>query len=259
MTQRRARDVLSLLLGLGLAGSAYADLTLNAAVSETNTAPYAIFSESGKLTAGLAKDLLDRLAVRLNARVNFLNLPRGRVTDWLLDGRADIGCFLSPDWVSADGLDWTPVLFHTQQLMVRRKGTAKIVTAMDLRRKRIGTTRGFVYPELNVLFNSGQAVRDDAASLESNLQRLKQQRVDVVMTVDLTYGYLQQTTPTPEFSADLLWAKPAAVYCGLNPTKPELVTLIRQELTAMIQAGELESLLMKWGRYQPSLAGPPQK
>ncbi|MFC4655570.1 substrate-binding periplasmic protein [Rheinheimera marina] len=253
MTQRRARDLLSLLLGLGLAGSAYADLTLNAAVSETNTAPYAIFSESGTLTAGLAKDLLDRLAVRLDARLNYLNLPRGRVTDWLLDGRADIGCFLSPDWVRVPGLAWTPVLFHTQQLIIRRKGSARVYTAVDLRRKRIGTTRGFVYPELSLSFSTGQAVRDDAASLESNLQRLKQGRVDLVMSVDLSYGYLQKTAPDPELEADPLWAEPVAVYCGLNPAKPQLVLAIQQQFELMKKAGELEPMLAKWGRYQPEL------
>uniref|UniRef100_UPI0040481D64 hypothetical protein n=1 Tax=Rheinheimera sp. TaxID=1869214 RepID=UPI0040481D64 len=85
---------------------------LRAVVSESNTAPYAIFNAGQVLEAGLSKDIIDELASNLNRHVAYLNLPRSRVEPWLQDGEADVACFLSPDWVSApDSLQWTEPLF----------------------------------------------------------------------------------------------------------------------------------------------------
>ena len=44
---------------------------LRAVVSQTNTAPYAIFDPQQRLVDGIAKDLLDALAFRLNKPVQY--------------------------------------------------------------------------------------------------------------------------------------------------------------------------------------------
>jgi polar amino acid transport system substrate-binding protein len=57
---------------------------LRAVVSQTNTAPYAIFDQQQRLSDGIAKELLDALSARLNKSVEYLDLPRGRVVEWLM-------------------------------------------------------------------------------------------------------------------------------------------------------------------------------
>jgi len=238
-----------------VAGSASAATTqsgrvLKAVVSDTNTAPYAIFARNGTLVSGLAKDLIDQIGASLHRPVDYLNLPRGRVTDWMLQGQADIGCFLNPSWVNVQGLAWTPAIFETRQLIIRRREDNKFSSVLDLRKKRIGTTRGFVYPELQNVFSSGLATRDDASSLESNIQRLKHGRVDAVMTVDLSYGYLQQTQPDDALAADPLWAEPSPVDCALNPQSSESVRQIQKAVEALIRSGQVEAMLTKWGNFE---------
>lgn len=221
---------------------------LRAVVSQTNTAPYAIFDQQQRLTDGIAKELLDSLAARLQRPVQYLDLPRGRVVEWLVTDKADISCFLNPQWVPANyQLSWTPVLFHTHQYIVRRLEDSPVRSNQDLFRKRIGTTRGFSYPELQPLFESGAAVRDDAGSLEKNIQRLEQGRVDLVMTVDLSYGYYQQHFDSSRLAHDPLWAEPAAVYCALNPKHPLQVQQIQQQLKLMQQQGIIKKVLQRFG------------
>ena len=207
---------------------------LRAVVSRTNTAPYAIFDQQNRLTGGLAKEILDELAVRLNRPVQYLDLPRGRVVEWLVTDKADISCFLNPEWVPASyKLNWTPVLFYTRQFIVRRAEDSPVRSNKDLFHKRIGTTRGFAYPELQSLFETKAAVRDDAESLEKNIQRLQQGRIDLVMTVDLSYGYYQQHFDSSKLAVDPLWADPSAVYCALNPKHSGLVQQIQHQLELM--------------------------
>lgn len=220
---------------------------LRAVVSQTNTAPYAIFDQHNQLAGGVAKELLDSLAARLKKPVLYLDLPRGRVVEWLATDQADISCFLNPEWVPATyKLNWTPVLFHTRQYIVRRIEDSPVRSHQDLVRKRIGTTRGFSYPELQSLFDSQTAVRDDAESLEKNIQRLEQGRLDLVMTVDLSYGHYQQQFDTSKLAVDPLWAEPAAVYCALNPKNALLVQKIQQQLDLMQQQGVMKKALQRW-------------
>lgn len=220
---------------------------LRAVVSQTNTAPYAIFDQQQRLSDGIAKELLDALSVRLNRPVEYLDLPRGRVVEWLVTDKADISCFLNPQWVPASyKLSWTPVLFHTRQYIVRRLEDNQVRSNKDLFGKRIGTTRGFSYPELQPLFETNAAVRDDAESLEKNIQRLEQGRVDLVMTVDLSFGHYQQHFDSSKLAVDPLWAAPADVYCALNPKNPLLVQQIQQQFGLMQQQGIVQKALKRW-------------
>lgn len=217
---------------------------LRAIVSESNTPPYAIFDAAGNLKAGLSKDIIDELGRRLQLSVGYLNLPRSRVEPWLLSGEADIACFLSPDWVSEpDQLSWTAPLFTTQQLLVRRKGTEMITAVQHLVGKRVGTTRGFTYPELEQVFRLGDVIRDDAHSLESNLIRLKQGRLDVVMTVDLSFHYYLQTTRDDSFIADPLWSEAPAVYCAISQLNPAKSTVLKQGFAALVHSGFIQQQL----------------
>jgi polar amino acid transport system substrate-binding protein len=220
---------------------------LRAVVSQTNTAPYAIFDPQQRLVDGIAKDLLDALATRLNRPVQYLDLPRGRVVEWLLTDKADIACFLNPQWVPASyKLSWTGVLFHTRQYIVRRLEDSPVRSNQDLFHKRIGTTRGFSYPELQPLFETNAAVRDDAESLEKNIQRLEQGRVDLVMTVDLSYGHYQQQFDSSKLAAEPLWAQPAEVYCALNPHHAVQIEQIQQLFVLMRQQGVVDKALKRW-------------
>ncbi len=220
---------------------------LRAVVSQTNTAPYAIFDQHNQLAGGVAKELLDDLAARLKKPVLYLDLPRGRVVEWLVTDKADISCFLNPQWVPATyKLSWTPVLFYTRQYIVRRVEDSPVRSNQDLFRKRIGTTRGFSYPELQPLFETNAAVRDDAESLEKNIQRLEQGRLDLVMTVDLSYGHYQQHFDSSKLAVDPLWAEPVAVYCALNPKHAPLVQDIQQQLRLMKQQGVFKKALQRW-------------
>lgn len=218
--------------------SAQPPLQLRAIVSESNTPPYAIFAADGSLQAGISKDIIDELARQLGARVSYLNLPRTRVEPWLRDGKAELACFLNPDWVNEpEKLSWTGALFSTQQLMIRRHDSEPVTAIQYLAGKRVGTTWGFTYPELEQVFRLGDVIRDDAHSLESNLMRLKQGRLDVVMTVALSYHFYVKTSGDTSFAADALWSEPPSVYCALSKYDEALSARLKQQFAQLVENG----------------------
>lgn len=231
-----------LLVTLQLYAEDKAELT--AIVSDSNTPPYAIFAADASLQAGISKDIIDELARLSNRTVNYLNLPRTRVESWLVEGKADLACFLNPDWVaSPDMLLWTDALFSTQQLLIRRKDSKALTGIQYLAGKRVGTTWGFTYPELEQVFRSGDVIRDDAHSLESNLQRLKQGRLDVVMTVDLSYHFYIKTAGDQGLAADPLWSEPPAVYCALSKFQPDEAKKLKHLFAQMVSSGFIQRQL----------------
>lgn len=217
---------------------------IRAIVSDTNTPPYAIFNQYQQLVGGLSKDILDELASLMQREVSYLDLPRARVEQWLHSGEADIACFLNPDWVEQpDKLLWSPPLFVTRQLFLRLVGNPSINTLVDLAGKRVGTTRGFTYPELEQVFSLGDVVRDDSHSLQSNIKRLKQGRLDVVMSVDLSFYYYQQTLQDADIVADPIWTEPPGVFCALSSQDIKRAMAFHQGLQQLVDSGFIQQRL----------------
>jgi polar amino acid transport system substrate-binding protein len=224
-----------LLLVLACNAAAIQNNTIRAVVSDSNTPPYAIFDTTGSLTAGLSKDILDTLAQLTQQKIQYLDLPRARVESWLQSGQADIACFLNPDWVAKPALyHWSPPLFITQQLFIRRADSSAINDLTDLVGKRVGTTRGFTYPELEQVFALGDVIRDDAHSLQSNLKRLEQGRLDVVMSVDLSYYFFVSNGGSGSFRVDPIWSTAPSVFCAVSRANPIMAKTLLNGLKALV-------------------------
>lgn len=225
----------SVLFAIAFNVSANNGRLLRAVVSDSNTPPYAIFDASGTLSAGLSKDILDALAMLNNLEIQYLDLPRARIESWLETGQADIACFLNPDWVVEPSLyNWSPPLFATQQLFIRRADSPPITALPDLAGKRVGTTRGFTYPELEQVFALGDVIRDDAHTLQSNLKRLEQGRLDVVMSVDLSYYFFMNNGGLGKFGADPIWSSPPSVYCAISRANPQMAAKLLGGLNMLV-------------------------
>lgn len=220
---------------------------IKAVVSDTNPVPYAMFSQHGILSGGISKQLIDEIGKRTSLPVIYLPLSRARVEQWLASGQADLGCFLSPDWVSDPAaLDWVGPLFHSAQYIVRRSDSKPIRQLSDLYYKRVGTIRGFVYPELQQAFAEELIVRDDAHSLESNLTRLVQGRLDAVMTVDLSYGYVMARRQfSDSLTYDPLWTAAPALYCALSP-KSRHLTQLKQAFAELAQQNFIKQIIQPY-------------
>lgn len=247
------RGVILIFLTMLISTATIAEVkTIRAIVSDSNAPPFAIFDSNAVLSAGISRDILEALVSRGQLELQYLPLPRGRVEQWLLNDHADIACFLNPAWVEqAEKLLWSMALFSTRQVIVRRTNSPAINQVTDLLGKRIGTDRGFSYPEFDSLFTQKLLTRDDAISLESNLSRLEKQRVDAVLTVDLAFQYYQQIHDNLVLTADALWTQPDTLYCAFNPHEPELAYQIKQILYQMTEDGTISTILE---RYRPKQA-----
>lgn len=218
---------------------------IRAVISETNPPPYAMFDSQGQLTDGIGKAIVDAIAADLRGVAQYQNIPRGRILEWLKTGQSDMACFLNPDWVDdPKAVDWSVPLLSSQQVIVRRRESDAVTKLTDLYGKRVGTTRGFYYPEFQTAFLQRQIIRDDAISLLSNLQRLGQGRLDAVLSVDLSLNFTLRHNPqfAGLFKADALWTEAPQLFCAISQSSPKRIQLLR--LLSRLQAeGRLEQLI----------------
>jgi polar amino acid transport system substrate-binding protein len=250
VTRRRGTKRLALLL-LGLVAAAGVDAsaatpgparTLRVAVNEANSQPFAIYDASGHFVGGLARDVIDPLAVTLGLRAEYLNLPRARVEAWLRDGRIDGACFLAPAWVGRpDALRWSPVLFRIRQVIVSPPGAAPVDSARALFGRRLGTLLNYTYPELQPYFADGRIRRSDAPSFASNIAKLGRGRIDAFLNDDIAALYATRTGRLPGDSRiDPLWAPENPVHCAFSPAFAAREPRWQAILEANVAAGDVE-------------------
>lgn len=192
---------------------------LRVAVNEANGRPFALHDAQGRLTGGLARDIIDPLAAALGRQPRYYNLPRARVEAWLREGRLDGACFLAPAWVARpDDLRWSPVLFHIRQVVVSPPGSPPVAAPRALFGKRLGTLLNYTYPELQPYFADGRIRRSDAPSFDSNIAKLARGRIEAFLNDDIAALYAARNGQLPaDVRIDPLWAPENPVYCAFAP------------------------------------------
>ncbi|MEN3156877.1 ABC transporter substrate-binding protein [Alkalimonas sp. NCh-2] len=223
--------------------------SLRALISETNTPPFIIYSHEATKT-GLVIDISNEVAHQLGLEIEYLSIPRARTEQWIQTGQADLWCFTSPKWVrEPETMLWSEPLYTTVDLLIRKASTAPFRQLADLYLKKIGTSRGFHYPELEALFATAGASRDDALSLKENLQRLQLDRVDVVIADDFSYNYYmnanKDSAETQALAADQIWSYAQPSYCAISNTNPLKAEAIRRVLADIHANGSIE----RWLRH----------
>jgi len=236
-----------LLLGWLMAGSLVAQAAapvreLRVSVNDANGPPFVLYDAQSKFVGGLARDIIDHLALQLGQRPVYLNLPRARVDPWLRAGKIDAACFLAPDWVSdAAKLRWSPALFNIRQVIISPRKAEPAISPPALFGKRLGTLLNYSYPELEPYFSDFRILRADARSLASNVAKLKRGRIDAFLNDDIASLYLVTNGSLPaDVRIDPLWAPENPVYCAFSPAFDARTPQASRILQKAVDEGRVE-------------------
>lgn len=233
------------LLLLVAAGCRGADsLPLRVAWGSHNAPPYAI-TKDGNLVGGLIHDIGTRTATGLRTRAIFVNVPRARYESQLLDGSIDLTCIVNRNWLAhPDAFTWTRPLFDEVDVVVQQAGDPPWLRLSDLAGQRVGTILGYRYPTLDTLFNSAQAERDDAADLDSNLQRLALGRVDGVVDANIpVYYWLLRNDRKDLLRVAPLVVSTHTVSCAVSPRAGPGAARVRKVVDSLVRRGVVGDLL----------------
>jgi len=217
------------------------------AISTGSAMPMTEFAGGG-LSGGLLRDFGDDLAARLNLTPRYRLVPRKRVEETLQSGRADIVCDLRPEWLDYKGYLWSSAIFTNNMIVATRTDTRPPQSLRDLRGARLGTIRGYRYPEIDAAIGSAY-VRDEAASDDANLAKLILRRFDYLVTNSLHFNYARIVHPSrQQLQPASLKIRSFDTYCAIKPDGKLTIHRLNHSVDSMHKDGAIERMMK---RYRP--------
>jgi len=230
----------SLLLGAAPAhaGDSLVMLLDNSAVMPT------LRVDRGQVVAGINHDLALLLAERLGLQPRFLLMPRRRMAPALERGEADLVCNYLPAWLPGPFV-WSRPFLPSAYWVVTRQDRPAPGFLQALAKQRIGTVRGFAYPELEAALG-GSLLREDAPNGEASLRMLSLARVDHAVVVQRFLEYQQRTGGFDTPLHPPLVVSSYLSQCALSPRSGITVDRLNQVLSDIVDDGSLEHMLQRY-------------
>jgi len=200
--------------------------------------------ERGEVLEGISHDLAQLLGERLGREPRFLVLPRRRVAQALASGEADLLCDYLPAWLPGP-FAWSRPFLPGAYWVVTRRDREAPASLAALVSRRVGTVRGYAYPELQAQLGAANW-REDAPNADASLRMLALGRVDHAA---VSQRFLQYQQRIGSFTVPLHAPLPVSSYqtqCALSPRSSIRLGALNQALGEIVGDGSLERLLQRY-------------
>jgi len=200
-----------------------------------------------ELRGGILKEFGDALSAVLHLQPRYVVLPRTRVEGALLRGYADVLCDLRPDWLDNQTFLWSDAIISNRMIVAMRRETPLPSSLNALAGARVGTVRGYRYPEVDDL--QPKIERDNAANDRQNLDKLLLRRFDYIFTNRIYYDYQRKVHPQRVRLAPYnLTITDFDTYCAVPAQGKVGIKELNQAIAALRARGIIQSIL---ARYRP--------
>ncbi|WP_342116780.1 substrate-binding periplasmic protein [Pseudoduganella sp. OTU4001] len=204
--------------------------------------------ESGR--TGIYQELLDELSKITGHRFQIQYFPYARLAHEFNLGRIDIEPGVFPGWVRnqrVPGKFSVPFGRVVDVLVFAPGKYFPISTPRDLSGRTLGLVRGYAYPDLRELFDSGVVHRADAVSEAQLLVMLAAGRMDQILINKAVAQYNILTVPKyREFVVgDVLGSFDVSI--RVHPSKRTLLPLLDEAILAMKRSGAIARIYAKYG------------
>jgi len=212
-------------------------------IAPTNHVMPLVGLQQGQLTAGILKDLGDALAARLGRHASYLVLPSKRVPLALLEGKADVLCYVMPGWIQGD-FAWTQPVIPDDGVVVAVPGAPVLSTLLDLADTPVGTVAGYVYPRVTATLGA-HFHRSDAPAMKNNYDKLLAGRTQYAITEQISYLYYQRHHPESRLRRDVVYESFTAP-CALSRTSTLNPAEVDKAISALIADGTIAAIMTRY-------------
>lgn len=234
-----------LALGLLLPGAVTA-APLRAIIMQSWTLPLADIPR-GQPEQGLIPDLYRLISREAGVELQLTVVPRARIDMTLQQGKADLLCYSSPEWMQAPyRFIWSLPFMTQRNLLVGRQHYADFKGLTELQGEPVGMVLGYSYAELQPLIEAGRLQRQDARSQQLALEMLRAKRFDYAVSNDLSLRWFNHLNPEqqPLVELELIREEPVACLVRDDPALPSMRLL--RSMVRLQQRGEFERLLQRY-------------
>lgn len=200
-----------------------------------------------ELMGGILKEFGDALGAQLNLQPRYMILPRTRVEGALLRGHADLLCDLRPEWLDNQTFLWSEAIISNRMIVAMRRETPVPSSLNAIAGLRVGTVRGYRYPEVDHL--QPKIVPDNAANDSQNLEKLLLGRFDFIFTNRIYFDYQRKVHPErTRLASHNLKITDFDTYCAVHAQGEVGIEELNQAIAALKSRGIIQAIL---ARYRP--------
>jgi len=204
--------------------------------------PLAAFKD-GKLTGGIIKDLGEAIAGRMGRKAVFVAIPSKRAQQVLAAGGGDGLCYISKLWARGT-FNWTPPMIPDATVLAARPDAPVITDFKELADQPIAITLGYHYAAVEQALGS-HLVRDEAPSVDLDLEKLARGRVRYALVNKLTYDYELRIHPDWHLRADSVFESFSAS-CAFSLKSALRFQEVAQAVNALIAEGRVSAIIGKY-------------
>ncbi len=243
--------ILSLALSLPLAAeqTSSPEILRTSYYHRQNIAPQLFFDERERPSAGILFDISHAIAAQLEMKLEMLPIPRKRIQQSLLQNITDMHCAANPNWYKSKELQWSSALYKNPDLLINSKGITSLTELRKYKQLKVGTTLGYIYPEIVTLVENENIRPIMSNSPMESYEKYRKNLISgfIVPTIESTYLFKEMTDSAVILNENF-------IHCVFSPqmekSKVKRITSIIENLKS---TGEIQAILNKYKKRPDSL------
>ena len=238
--------VLSLTLSFSVAGQQI----LRTSYYSQNIPPQLFLDAQGRPTSGILFDITHAIADKTNAKLEMLPIPRKRIEQSLIRNIVDMHCAANKKWYKRANLQWSEVLYNNPDILINNIGLTKITDLAEYKNIEVGTSLGYIYPELTPYISNKNIIPVTSLSPGDSYKKYRKNRIAGFVIPEIEASYLAK-----EPSDAVITLNENEIRCAFSPSmKRKQVKQINNIILDLKSSGQIDMILSKYNNRPKVLA-----
>lgn len=217
--------------------------TIRTSFYRQNIAPQLFFDAAGNPTSGILFDLTHAITGNISLDLELLPIPRKRIVQALNNNVIDMHCAANPQWYREQNFQWSDAIYSNPDILVNRAGLTSFEQLNHQSKLKVGTTLGYIYPELTELFANKKIVSVMSTTPFESYQKYQKGKVSAFISASVEASYFSKHA---EDSVIIL--NENTIHCMYSAHLPKaLVIRLNESIESLKSKGVIEDIL---ARYQ---------
>ena len=230
--------------------SAAGQQVLRTSYYSQNIAPQLFFDINGRPTSGILFDITHAIADKLDAKLEMLPIPRKRVEQSLIKNIIDMHCVANKQWYKRGDLQWSAVLYNNPDILINNLGMTTLTDLAKHKKLRIGTSLGYIYPELVTFINNKNIHPVTSLSPGDSYKKYRKNRIAGFIIPEIEASYFLK-----EPSDAVISLNDNKIRCAFSPSMKRMqVKRINNIIMELKSSGQIKFILSKYNNMPKILA-----
>lgn len=217
--------------------------TIRTSFYRQNIAPQLFFDAVGNPTSGILFDLTHAITGNISLGLELLPIPRKRIVQALNTNVIDMHCAANPQWYKEQDFQWSDAIYSNPDILVNRHGLTSLEQLKHQDKFKVGTTLGYVYPELTTLLTNKRIVSIMSTTPYESYQKYQKGKVSAFISASVEASYFSKHA---EDSVIIL--NENTIHCMYSShLSKDLVKRLNDSIESLKSKGVIDDIL---ARYQ---------